>query len=99
MSEAADKTTRKDYNLWNNRCTNNVNEALKAGGHILKGLGTAIAVLTDYMSPNFGGRRSENPLKYAIDEKLGLKDYRIEEKTIEETGIKRFLKIIINMVN
>ncbi|RUT71576.1 RHS repeat-associated core domain-containing protein [Flavobacterium cupreum] len=64
----------------------------KGGGLLLKGLGTVLAVLTDYMSPNYGGRTSEMPSKFGIDEKFSVKDYKIEEKTVEETGIKRFFE-------
>ncbi|MBF4494091.1 type IV secretion protein Rhs [Flavobacterium sp. MR2016-29] len=67
-------------------------ETVKAGGKVLgKVVGTIFAVLTDYMSPNYGGRTSEMPLRndFKIDEKLSIKDHKVGEKTIEETGIKR----------
>ncbi|MBP1221903.1 DUF6443 domain-containing protein [Flavobacterium sp. 1355] len=68
-----------------------VETAKKAGGVLMKGMGTILAVLTDYMSPNYGGRTSEiqKPPTFTIDEKFNVKDYKVEEKTIEETGIKR----------
>lgn len=55
---------------------------------------TVGAVLWDYMSPNYGGRTSEiqKPSTFTIDEKFNVKDYKVEEKTIEETGIKRFFE-------
>jgi len=58
----------------------------KGKGFLLKGLGTAAALLRDYMSPNYGGNTNERPFKIggkAIDEKFSIKDYKIEEKTIE----------------
>lgn len=70
----------------------------QAGGMLMKGLGTIFAVLTDYMSPNFG-RTNERPLKdFAIDEKHRVKDHKIEEKTIEETGIKRLENKIDDLI-
>ena len=67
-------------------------ETVTTGGKVIgKVLGTAFALLTDYMSPNYGGRTSEMlPPNIKIDEKLSIKDYNIKEKTIEETGIKRY---------
>ncbi|SHM97235.1 RHS repeat domain-containing protein [Flavobacterium chilense] len=58
------------------------------------------AVLHDYMSPNFG-RTNERPLKFDIkvDEKLSIKDHKVEEKTIEETGIKRLENKIDDLVD
>ncbi len=65
-------------------------------GNFVKGIGSSAlvvigALLTDTMSPNYGGRTSEiqpEPI-IKIDELLAVKDHKIEEKTIEETGIKR----------
>lgn len=67
-------------------------ETVKTGGQIIgKVVGTVFALLTDYMSPNYGGRTSEIQPKFdpKIDEKFSIKDYQVKEKTIEETGIKR----------
>jgi RHS repeat-associated protein len=68
-------------------------------GNFLRGVGsTAFAVagalLTDTMSPNYGGRTSEiqpehDREAFAIDQRNAINDYKIEEKSIEETGIKR----------
>jgi len=54
-------------------------------------LGVVLALLTDYMSPNFGGQTNEGDWirKRAIDEKLRVQDHEVREKTIDETGIKR----------
>ncbi len=66
-------------------------ETVETGGKVIgKVVGTVFALLTDYMSPNYGGRTSEKPSKFAVDEKFSLKDYNVKEKTIEETGIKRY---------
>ncbi len=64
-------------------------ETVKTGGKVF---GTVFALLTDYMSPNFGGRTIElqpqRKFDLKIDEKYSLKDHKVAEKTIEETGIK-----------
>ena len=60
---------------------------------VTKVLATAGALLSDYMSPNFGGNTDEGNWPsvggFKVDENLRIKDFKIEEKTIEETGIKR----------
>jgi hypothetical protein len=69
-----------------------VESAKQTGKYALRALGVLVAGLSDYMSPNYGGRTSEMQPKFSpkIDEKHRVKDYKVEEKTIEETGIKRY---------
>ncbi|MEA9414155.1 DUF6443 domain-containing protein [Flavobacterium sp. PL02] len=78
-------------------------ETVKTGGKVIgKVVGTVFAVLTDYMSPNYGGNTNERPFKIdgkGIDEKFSIKDYNVKEKTIEETGIKRLENKIDDLVD
>jgi RHS repeat-associated protein len=58
-----------------------------------KAVGLVFCLLTDYMSPNYGGRTSEMPFlnnfNWKVDEKYAVPDLKIKEKTIEETPIVR----------
>jgi RHS repeat-associated protein len=57
-----------------------------------KAVGLVFCLLTDYMSPNYGGRTSEilpDSFNWKIDEKYAIPDLKIQEKTIEEIPIVR----------
>lgn len=85
-----------------------VKDAVEVGKSGLKtavrGVGVALALLTDYMSPNYGGKTNEGDWpsvkgNFKVDEKLSVKDHKVGEKTVEETGIKRLNNTIDELID